>query len=203
MTGLLLKDLYTLRRQGKVILMVAVFYLIFGLAANNLSMFGTIVVLLSAMAPITTMSYDEYNKWDKYVLSMPVSRQSVVLSKYALGITFSVGAAIVLLLANALVRHSDFKLALLSVIGFTAAANLFLAIVLPLLFKFGVEKGRILMIITLAIPTLLVMLFANLGFQLPSEQTVSILAYSAPLFVIIAMFLSMRVSIWIYNRKQF
>ena len=31
---------------------------------------------------ITTFSYDEYNSWDAYAISMPVSRKDIVKSKY-------------------------------------------------------------------------------------------------------------------------
>ena len=40
------------------------------------------ITLMLSMQVITTMSYDEYAKWDKYALTMNINRKDIVLSKY-------------------------------------------------------------------------------------------------------------------------
>lgn len=206
MKGLLLKDLFALRKQGRVILVFSVFYFILGNTTGNLSMFGTMVIVLSAMLPITTMSYDEYHKWDRYALAMPISRKSVVLSKYFLGVICSLAATLIVTLGNiviSLIGETEIFVQMLSSLGFIMVAILFIALVLPIMFKFGVEKGRIFMIMIAAVPTLIIMMLPKIGFQLPSEEALTILAYFSPLIVIGLLLLSIRISMGIYNRKEF
>ncbi|NLM25618.1 MAG: ABC-2 transporter permease [Firmicutes bacterium] len=206
MKGLLLKDFYALRKQGRVIFALSIFYLILGLSSGNIGMFGTMITLLSAMLPITTMSYDEYHKWDRYALAMPVSRKTIVLSKYCLGIICSLAASLLVLLVNLLMSlTNDLSLILIlqSNLVFIVVANLFLAIVLPIIFKFGIEKGRMIMLMVIALPTLGLILLGKLGVSLPSEQVLIRMLYLSPIVVFILVFLSIQLSNKIYQQKEF
>jgi len=206
MKGLLLKDFYALRKQGRVIFALSIFYLILGLSSGNIGMFGTMITLLSAMLPITTMSYDEYHKWDRYALAMPVSRKTIVLSKYCLGIICSLAASLLVLLVNLLMSlTNDLSLILIlqSNLVFIVVANLFLAIVLPIIFKFGIEKGRMIMLMVIALPTLGLILLGKLGVSLPSEQVLIRMLYLSPIVVFIFVFLSIQLSNKIYQQKEF
>lgn len=206
MKGLLLKDFYALRKQGRVIFALSIFYLILGLSSGNIGMFGTMITLLSAMLPITTMSYDEYHKWDRYALAMPVSRKTIVLSKYCLGIICSLAASLLVLLVNllmSLTNELSLILILQSNLVFIVVANLFLAIVLPIIFKFGIEKGRMIMLMVIALPTLGLILLGKLGVSLPSEQVLIRMLYLSPIVVFIFVFLSIQLSNKIYQQKEF
>lgn len=207
MTGLILKDLYALRKQGKSILVMAIFYLIFGIATANTSMFGAIVVLMATMLPITTMSYDEYFKWDRYALSMPVSRTALVLSKYVLSLILSLSAGLITLGAGILIMkfsgELDLKLLLYSTLGYVVVSSLFTSLVFPIIFKFGVEKGRLLMILAFAIPALGIMLLARVVDLPDIEEILYLSAYLVPLMAIVGMVLSLSLSMAIYRRKEF
>lgn len=50
---------------------------------------GAMIMVMCAILPTTFMSYDEKAKWDKYALSMPLSRDDMVISKYIISIFFS------------------------------------------------------------------------------------------------------------------
>ena len=41
---------------------------------------------MMVMLVITSLAYDERSRWDRYALTMPVSRKEMVLSKYLLGL---------------------------------------------------------------------------------------------------------------------
>ena len=86
MKGLLLKDLYNLEKQARSLLLIFVFYLVFSLIGENSNMFGGVVSIMMVMLVITSLAYDERSRWDRYALTMPVSRKEMVLSKYLLGL---------------------------------------------------------------------------------------------------------------------
>lgn len=97
------------------------------------------------MLPTSCLAYDERAKWDRYALSMPLSVKDLVVSKYLLGYLMLAAGAALKLLAMALPigNGSDFTSFVLTI----AVSLLYLALQLPILFKFGVENGRIGMMI--------------------------------------------------------
>ena len=85
MKGLILKDFYNLTKQYKIILVLVIFYLLVSVSSEDTNFFGGVVSILMVMQVITTLSYDEKSNWDRYALTMPISRSDLVLSKYILG----------------------------------------------------------------------------------------------------------------------
>ena len=142
MKGLLLKDWYALRGQAGRLLFLIALYIVIGESSGGV---GSIGILLCAMLPMSCLAYDERAKWDRYALSMPLSVKDLVVSKYLLGYLMLAAGAALKLLAMALPigNGSDFTSFVLTI----AVSLLYLALQLPILFKFGVENGRIGMMI--------------------------------------------------------
>ena len=142
MKGLLLKDWYALRGQAGRLLFLIALYIVIGEFSGGV---GSIGILLCAMLPMSCLAYDERAKWDRYALSMPLSVKDLVVSKYLLGYLMLAAGAALKLLAMALPigNGSDFTSFVLTI----AVSLLYLALQLPILFKFGVENGRIGMMI--------------------------------------------------------
>lgn len=203
MKGLVLKDLINLKKQLKVIGLIILFYFIFSKTTNNNSMFGTMVTLVFAMLPITALAFDEKANWDKYGLTMPVSRPEVVMSKYILGIIASIVAIILNFIAQILLgtKINSESIKMISIIF--SVSLLFFSLILPIIFKFGVEKGRLLMFIVLALPSMIILLFKD---RLDISSTLDLLnktIYALPLLAIAILILSMLLSIIIYKNKEF
>ncbi len=136
--GLLLKDWYQLWSKAKVLMIMIVVYMGIGVVSPTL---GSVALLLCAMLPYNSIAYDEKAKWDRYALSMPVSKKELILSKYllgfiALGIGFVIRSLLHLIPVGAPADWSGLVLS-------TAGALIYLAIQLPLLFWFGTENGRL------------------------------------------------------------
>ena len=182
MKGLIIKDLINLKRQAKVIIFLMAFYIFLAITSENSSMFSGIVTVFCAILPITALSYDEKAKWDKYALTMPVSRRDMVISKYLLGGIFFLAAFIINFAFNIFTSDDTINVALLISLAFSGVGILFLSFLLPVIFKYGVEKGRLLMFAILFIPTGLIVLFSKLGLELPSKELLYYLAYISPIF---------------------
>ena len=141
MKALILKDTYVIWRQMKYFL---VMILIFSALPNGFN--NAFAVVYASMLPYTALAYDERSKWDQMAAMMPYSTRDVVLGKYVFG-WLCIGAAAVLsgLFQAVLSLVTDREVLpgtlVLSVLG----ALCILAITLPVMFRFGVEKGRLAM----------------------------------------------------------
>lgn len=142
--GLLLKDIFELSAQCRVQLVLTGVYLLLPLFIRGIDLFASVGMMLLAMMPVYALGYDERCRWERYALAMPVRKSDLFWSRFLLGvIAVALGAAVQVLVAL-LAGRGD----LLSSLAVTApAAILYLLIVLPLMMKLGVEKGRFLLLL--------------------------------------------------------
>ncbi len=202
MSGLLLKDFYTLIKQMKVfIAMIVIFSLL-----PNFSMTG-FAIIYAAMLPITAMAYDERSKWHQLAAMMPYSVRDLVLSKYLLGYG-TVGATFVMVLIARLIlgaiKGQPAGGAELMTIFITANAALIIqAVNLPLMFRFGVEKGRMLLLVLVALLVMAAMASVSLLSALVDHAPVDMLrlaALSASATVAVNI-LSIRIAFGLYGKR--
>ena len=111
--------------------------------------FGNVfIVVWASMMPYTAMAYDERSKWDQLAIMMPYSVQDIVLSKYVLGWLCTGAAAlfaILIQLAQTALGSPFAALAPATNLAGFCASLCVLAVTLPCMFHFGVEKGRLMM----------------------------------------------------------
>ena len=145
--GLLLKDIFELSAQCRVQLVLTGVYMLLPLFIRGIGLFASVGMMLLAMTPVYALGYDERCRWERYALAMPVRKSDLFWSRFLLGvIAVALGAAVQVLVAL-LAGRGD----LLSSLAVTApAAILYLLIVLPLMMKLGVEKGRFLLLLLTA-----------------------------------------------------
>ena len=84
MKGLIIKDLCVIKNQMKTLLLVLAFFVIFSIINEDATFILFLVPFYMIMILITTFNYDEFNKWDSYCNSLPLSRKEIVKSKYIL-----------------------------------------------------------------------------------------------------------------------
>lgn len=206
MLGLLLKEYYNLLRYGKTILGLAVFYLLFSIIMKNVSFITSMVMLLFAIMTVTSFSYDDMAKWDKYAASLPVTRKKIVGAKYLLGVILTVLGGLISLLGIWIVsliqEVPDLNMNFMIIAGTFTASFFYLALLLPVLYKFGAEKSRFIMLAIFFIPFGLVYLLGQLGITMPSEQTIVAFLKLAPLGAILLYVISYFISCAIYRKKE-
>ncbi|MDF2654538.1 MAG: hypothetical protein K0R19_1012 [Bacillota bacterium] len=209
MTGLLLKDFYSLRQYGKTMLFMLVFFAFLSAGMDNpASFFEGFMIIMSMMMAIYSFSYDNLAKWDRFGLSLPVTRTEVVAGKYLLSLILCMlGGILAFLLSSVILTFrpvEDFGLKehLYSLVGVSAIGIFLFSILLPLIFKFGVEKSRLFLIAIFAAPTAAVISFGQLGIELPSGVVLLGLLKLLPLIAVVAFLLSFLVSNRIYCSKE-
>lgn len=151
MKGLIKKDLLLLKSQLKSYLVIVLVFAIVSFMSND-NTFITLLPILGVMLIISTLSFDNYYKWDAFALTLPLSRKDNVKSKYILAIlitlTFIVFSTCILIAFNTIkgLEINAFNIITL-MCGSLLGASIATSISLPLMYKFGSENGRMIMII--------------------------------------------------------
>ena len=214
MKGLILKDLLNLRKNLKTIIIMCLFYTLLFSTLNPTSLSGMITILF-AMQILTTFSYDDYSKWNMYALSLPITKKQLVLSKYILGISFIIFGGVFSFILTSLLSlfKGSFILGDLvaSIIGSTGIMILMILILLPLIFKYGVERSRIMLLAIFAIPTVLILIISKVlaltGIPFPSEEQLNallpVICIIATLILIAGSYVSYMTSVKIVTKKEY
>ncbi|MDB0439803.1 ABC-2 transporter permease [Clostridioides difficile] len=211
MKGLILKDLLNLKSNMKVMIL---FMILFGYMSsigdgNNSSFVGVIIVLCTTMI-VSTFSYDDLNKWDSYVLTMPIKRNTIVLSKYLTMLIFSLMGVIfslIISIINGYFKNTLILSETLIITGLILSISVcFASLILPLIYKFGTEKARLLMIASFLIPTAALLGLKNLLERFNSNVSIEIilntLVYCLPFIAILFFVISYFISTKIYCKKE-
>ena len=149
MKALLYKDAMVLWKQMKIMLLLILVFALFPSGFQN-----TFAVLYAALLPYTALAYDERSRWDRMAAAMPYSAGDIVTEKYVFGWLTAAGTLFLTLIIRLASQH-------LLHLGEGASAGTLLmafcgslvtmAVTLPFLFRFGVEKGRMVMILLIAL----------------------------------------------------
>ncbi|HBF0182919.1 TPA: ABC-2 transporter permease [Clostridioides difficile] len=211
MKGLILKDLLNLKGNIKFILL---FIIMFGFMSslgdgNDNNFIGVIIVLCTTMI-VSTFSYDDLNKWDSYVLTMPINRNDIVLSKYLTMLIFSFIGVLVSLIVSVTIGYFKNTLILNETLLINALilsiSVCFGSLILPLIYKFGTERARLLMILCFLVPTLALLVFKsileNISSPISIEIILNTLVYSLPFVAILLFVISYFISSKIYSKKE-
>lgn len=155
MKGLLLKDWYVMKKTCRAyLLLVVVFLAISAFGGENVFMIFYPAMLVG-MIPVTLLGYDERCKWQITCAAMPCTRAQFVSAKYLVGLLAQLATLALTALAQALrmTLNGGFHWltwgTLLAVL--LAMSLLTAAITPPFMFRFGVEKGRILYCVTIGL----------------------------------------------------
>ncbi len=208
MKGLLRKDIYMAAKYYRGILVAVAIFLMLAILDEANLFFLTYAVLISGMLPVSLLSYDAHFKWEQYSGTLPYTRAQLVSAKYLVGLIFNGGVLLVCLLVLALrqILGEGFDLdaflgagLLCFVLGVAAPAFL-----LPLAFKFGPEKGRVLFFVLVGAICGIGFVLGQTGFLTGLSVGNGAVAVLAALGVTLVLYLlSWRLSIHFYQKKEF
>ena len=160
MTGLILKDLLILRRTLRsYLLILAIYVAVAFLGYWSASFVGGFMMVMVAMLPMNVFAYDKQAQWDVYGLSLPVGRTKTVAARYlAVLIMFTASAVlttvlgVVLTIAGRMEESlGEYLLACAICVVMSMLVN---AMMLPILYKFGPERARIMFFGVMGVITL-------------------------------------------------
>ena len=216
--GLILKDFQTIKSYKFTILFMMILLVIGGFLNYDIITFIPITMpLCFGMLGISSFSYDNLAKADKYLLTFPINKKDMVKARYIYILLFTLFGSLFGFICTILVQlvnvgNIDTEILLndLSITFGALCGIIFLQIFqIPIMYKFGAEKGRIIQLIMI--------IFLMLGVSLITTTLMKIFNISLDTFiimlknyliailgisVIILYILSFVISCKIYERKE-
>lgn len=143
-----------LKRDLSLQMVNAKFYLCFVLAFAGLAVFtdfaasfaSLYLVIFSGTSIMSLFSYDEANHWEAYAAAAPNGRRAMVDARYLLAAGIGVVVFLFQLVLGILDKSNQLETALL----YAGAFLLYAAVILPIAYRFGGTKSRIVMIVVVA-----------------------------------------------------
>ncbi|QAT43935.1 ABC-2 transporter permease [Aminipila luticellarii] len=146
MRGIILKDLLSLKKQFIPMFLFFGIYIFIAIMTKDSSFLTGVLMIFCAMLPITALSFDERSGFSKYALTMPISRSMLVISKYLVTVILISCGGVISLLFSLFIGSASFMESVWSVVIIMLLGSLMVSVSLPPIFKYGVEKGRFIVI---------------------------------------------------------
>lgn len=214
MKSLIQKDLFNISHSAKPMIFMLLIFAFIIIPSTDQNGYIVMSTLLCGMMVITSFSFDEHSKWNQYALIMPVSKKDLVAGKYIiLFITTLVGAISGFLFASIggivfgkINLQADTFLQLLLV---TLAAAMISIIsgstTIALIFQFGAEKGRLLLILSYLLPATICLaiykVLVKLGINITDTFIFSLVCCS-PIIALIWSYCMYKISCFIFLQKE-
>ncbi len=210
MIGFIKKDLAMIKSNFKILGVLIIVYAIMGLM-NKMDI-SFILPFMCVMIMISSFSYDNYNKWDAYAISLPNGRKNSVKSKYITTILMTFIVSIITIILSFIIsyintKNINYEQTLVTMFGTIFGTLLVLTIMYPIIYKFGVEKARIgifLLVFGIVIIGSVLINYIDLSNILKSLAFLeNYLMIILIIIAIIMVYVSYKISAKIFNKKEF
>lgn len=170
--------------------------------------------VLCSMMIVTTFTFDDNSNWTRYAMIMPVSKKNLVAGKYAVMAIFCLvgslfGLAVSLIAGLALSKITldlvgIIELLILTLVAF-AISLISGSMSIPLVFRFGAERARLLLVVSILVPSAICFgiyqVLVLLGIKL-KDQLVFILLCSSPFIALIWCYMMYRICCRIFEKQE-
>ncbi len=215
--GLMIKDLLQLKSYKKSLIISLVIYILIAMSQSNINgISGMLIIMLTllfGMYSIASFNYDEVSKSDKFILTLPLTRKEIILSKYIFVIGSTILGCVFSLVISFLVTFIFTKsipniLEFLYLgIGAIFGIGIIESIQIPCIYKWGAEKGRLQMFVLIILMSFLLGGISYLTFDMTNISNIinlieKILPFILLILAVIMYFISYKVSYKIYIKKE-
>ena len=214
--GLILKDLLNLSHYKTSLVILVIAMILIATSQQGFTLYIPIMLItMFGMIALSTFSYDEMAKSDKYVLSLPSNKKEIVKSKYIVVISFTILAAILSIIISYVISVYVYKQTpelmgiLIPVFGGMFGIGLVTSIQIPSIYKWGAEKGRIQMFIMIIIlisliSAIIYFVTKNIGIDVNAVGKI-FNNFGIPILTLVTIIMyviSYKVSCKIYSKKD-
>ena len=155
MKALIVKDLCLLAKTCRLYVVVALIYVAVGIFTGT--DFSMVMVVISGMLPVTLYALDERAHWDAFALALPMDRKTIVRERYVMLLLVAFMGTVLGMLISlcTLIKKGGSIMEIFSVngAGFLAAC-FFASLALPVVFKMGTEKARLVLMLCFGLPVI-------------------------------------------------
>jgi len=204
MKGFLKRDLYFLAINGRFYFcFMGVMALLAAFTDFQMSFLYLYATIFCASSVITLFSYDEANHWGAYAAAVPNGRRAQVDARYLVGLTVT-GVAVAVMLLVSLLSEEAGGWALVLLYG--GVGLVYLALVCPLQYYFGVRSRMVMIILIAAVAGSLGALggASILAGGVDSDKSPMVMI-ALPLIAVglVGLIVSYRISLSIVRRKEY
>lgn len=214
MLGLLIKDFYAMKRQFKMVGLISLVYFVISITTKNIAFIGYLALFANIGLIIAAFGYDEKPNFEKFARVLPVTYKQLVFSRYLETLLINAAITAVLIPASLYIKTAEQeKLEVVSMVtGVVSAGIILVALMLPFIYKMGVEKARIFIFVIVFVPVLGITIIGkmNLGLELNKlmeSPLVNFISYHiyiiAPMLAVILLGISYQISQTIMGKKEY
>lgn len=223
MKGLIIKDLLNLSSYKTTLLIILIFCSIGMVGTDAVNAAPIFITVMIGMIVLSTFNYDETSHAEKYILSLPLTRKEIVMSKYVLAIVANilgsiVGILLTIIIVNVInvIRPEDLIKLDFENLSITAVSGIFgvaliQAIQIPSVYRFGAEKGRIQMFLLLFLLVLMIagvgFLITKIGFDINIEKINRFMNhFGIPILILVSAilyYISYKISYKFFKKKEY
>lgn len=210
MLGLIKKDFLLIKANLKSMIIIFVIYIM--LAFQGTLDVTFIIPLIGIILFLSTFSYDDFNNWNSYAVTLPNGRKNVVRAKYIASIilmiilavvAFSIGIGISYIKINSINLDEIIS----SLMGTMLSSVIIISLLYPIVFKFGATNGRIILFAVVfgiaGIGTLIAQFIDMTPIINIINKLDNYLLIAIPIIYIILLGISYLISSKIYQNKEF
>lgn len=211
MKGLVRYDLTQLTGNSKRSFYLLYFagLIVVSLAVGGGKIFSYMAVMIGCMMGVSFFSYETWYHWDRYCAALPLSNRQIVVSRY-ISLLITTGCGVLLGLVIGLLSFAAGRIELswtqwlASLAQTILVALLYIEIEVPVMYRFGVERGRLVNILLFVVLYSCALALAELS-QVPTEfVTIVRIAFGVAWLVILLLFpVSIAVSVRIRAKKEY
>lgn len=214
MKSLILKDLYNIGHNAKSMLFILVFFAFAFIPFSGVQSYIFVCAILCSMMIVTTFSFDDNSHWARYAMIMPISKKDLVAGKFIVSVIFSaIGTLFGLVIGfvgGIITSKVTISLVSLCELLFFALAAWEIAVIfgsisIPLVFKFGAEKGRMLLLVSFLIPAAICFgiykLLIMIGVEF-TDQLVFIMLCCSPVIAIAWSYGMYKISCCVFSKQE-
>ena len=214
--GLILKDLLNLSHYKTSLVILVIAMILIATSQQGFTLYIPIMLItMFGMIALSTFSYDEMAKSDKYVLSLPSNKKEIVKSKYIVVISFTILAAILSIIISYVISVYVYKQTpelmkiLIPVFGGMFGIGLVTSIQIPSIYKWRAERGRVQMFIMIIIlisliSAIIYFVTKNIGIDVNAVGKI-FNNFGIPILTLVTIIMyviSYKVSCKIYSKKD-
>lgn len=211
MKGLVRYDLTQLTGNSKKSFYLLYFagLIVVSLAVGGGKIFSYMAVMIGCMMGVSFFSYETWYHWDRYCAALPLSNRQIVVSRY-ISLLITTGCGVLLGFVIGLLSFAAGRMELswtqwlFSLVQTILAALLYIEIEIPVMYRFGVERGRLVNILLFVVLYSGALALAELS-QVPTEFVMIVrIAFGVAWLVILLLFpVSIAVSMRIRAKKEY
>ena len=200
MKALLIKDFLNIKAQGKAILLVLAVWFIISVINGSGSFFAALSVVYAILLPLTSVTADDKCGFERYAMTMPLTRTVMALSKYVFALACSLVMAAIGFAACVVIDRSAINEALATCAACFCVAVVLVSLLLPLVYKYGPDKARLVMMAVFVVGFLV---FGFVLDKLDVELELNAIFIAMPVIALVLLAASAAVSVCIYKKKEF